>query len=156
MQSKLKDQKYNSSQAGFTLVEMLVVIAIIGILAGLVFVNLGGKAGEARVTAADFQIKQIETALKIYRTELGRYPTQAQGLSALVQQPTIEPVPKRYPIEPYLEGGVVPLDPWDSAYIYLTPGRQSEPYEIISYGNDGEPGGEGESADLSSSPKANL
>ena len=141
-------------QAGFTLVEMLVVIAIIGILAGLVFVNLGGKAGEARIAATSFQIKQIETALKIYRTEQGRYPTQAQGLSALVQKPTLEPVPARYPEEPYLEGGVVPQDPWGNPYSYLIPGRQNEPYEIISYGSDGEPGGDGEGADISSSPKA--
>lgn len=138
-------------QSGFTLIELLVVIAIITILAGVVTVSLVRKPGEARVAAAKLQIKELQTALNIYRTEQGRYPTQEQGLDALVGAPDREPIPKNYPRDGYLQSTRVPLDPWGGSFVYLAPGRAGESYEILCYGSDGEPGGEDDAADLSSS-----
>lgn len=136
---------------GFTLIEILIVVLIITILAGIVGVNVVRKPGEARVSAARMQIQQLKAAVQLYRAEQGLVPTQEQGLEALVSRPTIEPIPPRYPEGGYLDSRRVPLDPWNRPYIYLAPGRQGEPFEIISYGSDGEPGGTGEAADLSSS-----
>ncbi|MBU1692635.1 MAG: type II secretion system major pseudopilin GspG [Verrucomicrobia bacterium] len=137
--------------AGFTLIEILVVVLIITILAGIVGVNILHKPGEARVSAARMQLQQLKTAVQLYRAEQGRLPTQEQGLEALVTRPTREPVPQNYPDGGYLDSSKVPLDPWKHEYIYLVPGRRAEPFEIISYGGDGEPGGSGESVDLTSS-----
>ena len=137
--------------AGFTLVEILVVLVIITVLASVVTVSIVRKPGEARVAAARLQIKEIQTALQVYRTEQGRPPTQAQGLEALINKPATEPVPANYPAEGYLETRVFPKDPWNNDYIYLAPGRRGEPYEVISYGSDGEPGGEGDAVDFSTS-----
>jgi general secretion pathway protein G len=139
------------ARGGFTLIEILVVIMIITILASIVGVSVLRKPGEARVSAARMQIKQLQTAVQLYRTEQGNFPTQVQGLEALVKPPTSEPVPKKYPAEGYLDTRDVPKDPWGYDYIYLSPGRHTEPFEIVSYGSDGEPGGEGESNDISSS-----
>lgn len=144
-------KRYSSCSTGFTLVELLVVIAIIAILASVVTVSLVRKPGEARVAATKLQIRQLQTALNIYRTEQGRYPTQEQGLEALIRKPDREPIPRQYPAEGYLEGGRLPEDAWGNPFVYLSPGRAGEAYEIISYGSDGEPGGEGEAADISSS-----
>ncbi len=146
--SRTIPSKHNS---GFTLVELLVVIAIITILAGVVTVSLVHKPAEARVAAAKLQIKQLQTALNIYRTEQGRFPTQEQGLDALVRIPDREPIPRNYPRDGYLDGTRLPLDPWGNPFIYLTPGRAGESYEIISYGSDGEPGGNDDATDISSS-----
>lgn len=137
-------------EGGFTLIEILVVVAIIAVLAGLVAVNVLHKPGEARTAAARMQIKQVATAVRLYRTEQGALPTQAQGLEALVRPATLEPRPRNFPPDGYLEGRKVPEDPWGNAYIYLIPGRDGSSFEIISYGADGEPGGEEEAADLSS------
>lgn len=137
--------------SGFTLIELLVVIAIITILAGVVTVNLVRKPAEARVAAAKLQIKELQTALNIYRTEQGRYPTQEQGLEALVRTPDREPIPRNYPRDGYLQSAKLPLDPWGNPFIYLAPGRAGESYEILCYGSDGEPGGEDDAADISSS-----
>ena len=139
------------SKAGFTLMEILVVLIIITILATIVGVNVVRKPGEARTAAARVQIKSIQTALQMYRTEQGRLPTQEQGLKALCEKPTVAPIPEKYPDEPYLGSSKVPLDPWGHEYIYLCPGSKGEKYEIISYGSDGEQGGKGDAADLSSS-----
>ena len=136
-------------RSGFTLVEILVVIVIITILASIVTVNIVRKPGEARVAAAKMQLRQLQTALQVYRTEQGRLPAQEQGLDALVQKPTAGVIPESYPAEGYLESRQVPSDPWNHDFIYLVPGRQGEAYELISYGSDGEPGGEGDAADIS-------
>ena len=136
---------------GFTLIEILVVIVIITILAGIVTVNVVRKPAEARVAAAKLQIQQLKTALQFYRTEQGKYPTQSQGLEALVNKPTTDLAPANYPAEGYLDSPQVPKDPWGNEFIYLIPGRKGEPMEIISYGSDGEPDGENDAADLSSS-----
>ena len=134
---------------GFTFIELLVVIAILAILSGAVALNLAGRAGEARIARAKLDLQQLQTALDTYRTDQGRYPSQEQGLLALLEKPTREPIPPRYPSEPYLKSE--PVDPWGAPYVYLVPGRKGEHYEIISYGSDSEPGGEGDAADLSSS-----
>lgn len=140
-------------RAGFTLIEILVVLIIIMTLAGIVTVNVIRHQSESRVKAAQLQIRQFEDALRIYRIEQGRYPTQAQGLEALVRRSTREPIPQNYPEDGYLARNFVPLDPWGNEYIYVSPGRGGEPYEIISYGSDGEPGGTGEAADISSADR---
>lgn len=138
------------SRQGFTLIEILVVVMIIAILASIVSINVLRKPAEARVAAAQLQMKQLQTALQMYRTEQGRLPTQEQGLEALVRKPTSEPIPPKYPQEGYLEGRTMPKDPWGNDYIYLIPGRNGEVFEIITYGSDGEPEGENDAADLSS------
>lgn len=136
---------------GFTLIEILVVLVIIMSLAGIVGVNVIRHQAESRVKSAILQIGQLESALQTYFVEQGRYPTQAQGLEALVRRPTVDPVPPQYPEGGYLAKTRLPLDPWGNPYVYVAPGRNREPYEIISYGSDGEPGGAGHAADISSS-----
>ncbi len=142
--------QHQRKKQGFTFIELLVVVAIIAILTGAVALNLAGRTNEARIARAKLDIQQLQTALDTYRSDNGRYPTQAQGLQALYEKPVIEPLPTRYPAEPYLRGKE-PLDPWGATYIYMSPGRRGELFEIISYASDGEPGGEGDAADLSSS-----
>lgn len=138
-------------RSGFTLIEILVVVLIISILAGIVGLSVLRHPGEAKATAAKLQIKTIKSGLQLYRMEQNNYPTQEQGLNALCVKPSIPPVPEKYPAEGYLESSRLPKDPWGHDYIYLSPGRSQEPYEIISYGSDGEPGGTGDAADISSS-----
>jgi general secretion pathway protein G len=89
--------------------------------------------------------------VELFRAEQGQLPTQEQGLEALVRKPTLPPVPEKFPAEGYLNSPNLPPDPWKHPYIYLVPGRQNEPFEIISYGSDGEPGGQGDAADITSS-----
>lgn len=137
-------------RAGFTLIEILVVVLIIAILATIVSVNVLHKPAEARIAAAQMNLRAVKTALEMYHADNGVFPSQAQGLSALQVKPALDPVPRTYPEGGYLE---VPRDPWGEEFIYLTPGRKGEPFEIITYGSDGEPGGEGEAADLSSSTR---
>jgi len=136
---------------GFTFLEILIAMLIISILTGVVGLSLYQYVRRAKVEAARTQLKTFKTALEMYRADHGAVPTQAQGLEALCVKPTTPPVPEEYPPEGYLETRVVPNDPWGHAYIYLVPGRQGEPYEVISYGSDGEPGGTGDAADLSTS-----
>jgi len=138
-------------QDGFTLMELLVVILIITILGSVVGVKLAGKPHEARHAAAVAQVKSFETALKLYQMDNGGYPTQRQGLQALVRPATLDPKPRKFPPDGYLEKTECPLDPWKNPYVYLIPGSRGEPYEILSYGRDGNPGGEGEDADISTS-----
>ena len=138
-------------RAGFTLVEILVVIAIISLLAGVVLLNIAPQIGMGSQAAAKAQIQVLSSAATTYRMAHGRYPTQQQGLEALVRKPAQEPIPENYPDSGYLSGRTVPADPWKNPYIYLCPGRQNEPFEILSYGADGEPGGTGADADVSSS-----
>ena len=147
----MKDTSAERRRGGFTLLEVLVVLIIITVLASIVGVNVLRKPGEARVAAARVQLKQLAAALKMYYTEQGTYPTQEQGLEALVRKPESPPVPVKYPEGGYLDSLQVPRDPWGNEYIYLRPGRHGEPFEVLCYGSDGRPGGSGEATDLSSS-----
>jgi len=132
---------------GFTLVEVLVVIVILGILAALVVPRVLERPDEARVIAAKNDIAAINQALKLYRLDNGRYPTNEQGLSALVSRPSQSPVPTNWKPNGYLER--LPKDPWGNPYQYLNPGLHGE-IDIFSFGADGAPGGTGYDADIGS------
>lgn len=134
---------------GFTLIEIMAVVLIIGLLGGIVGAAIFGQVDRARVTTTRTQLKQIEAALDFYRMDNGRYPSTDQGLDALVHAPTIEPIPKNYRPEGYLSGGKVPNDPWDNPYQYLAPG-QNNPYQfdLWSLGADGAPGGSDTDSDI--------
>lgn len=136
--------------AGFTLVELLVAIAILSILVGIVAVNVLDQPSEAKVTAAKTQLRTLKMAVQMYKTDNGAVPTMNQGLDALVARPTQPPTPANYRTGGYLDSRRLPADPWNNPYIYLVPGTQGEAFEIITYGRDGQPGGEGDAADLSS------
>ncbi len=135
---------------GFTLIEVLVVLVIVMGLASIVTINVIRHQSESRVDTAKLQISVLEQALQSFYIDHGRYPTQAQGLQALVERPTISPVPRDFPAGGYLGRARVPDDPWGNPFIYLSPGRAGEPFEIISYGSDGQPGGTGTAAEISS------
>jgi len=132
-------------QRGFTLIELMVVLAIIGVLAALIVPNVLGRADEARVTAARTDVGNLMQALKLYRLDNQRYPSAEQGLQALVSRPTVEPLPLNW--KPYLEK--LPRDPWGRPYQYLNPGAHGE-VDVLSLGADGQPGGEGFNADVGS------
>ena len=134
---------------GFTLIELMVVIVILGILAGLIIPRIMGRPEEARRMKARIQIESIETALKLYKLDNGYYPSTDQGLEALVEAPTVGQLPRAWREGGYLEKGKVPKDPWGNEYVYLSPGVQGD-YDLSSYGPDGEPGGEGEDEDVNS------
>ena len=146
----MKHQMKGRRRQGFTLVEMLVVLAIIAGLVGVVTVNVVRHQAEARIKTAHLQLNQLRNAVRLYQMEQGRVPTEEQGLGALVARPTRPPIPDKYPAEGYLEGRRIPVDPWNHPFIYLSPGREQAPFEIICYGSDGEPGGEADAADISS------
>lgn len=142
--SKLKSAK-NRDDAGFTLIEIMVVIAIIGILATLIVPRIMGRPDEARATAAKHDIGTISQALKLYRLDIGRYPTSEQGLNALVVKPSADPVPQNWKAGGYLDS--LPKDPWGHPYQYANPGTKGE-IDIYSYGADNKPGGTGVDADI--------
>ncbi|MCX7634723.1 MAG: type II secretion system major pseudopilin GspG [Syntrophales bacterium] len=134
---------------GFTLIELMVVIVILGILAGLIIPRIMGRPDEARRAKARVQIESIATALKLYKLDNGNYPTTEQGLQALVEQPTTGPPAKGWRQGGYLEGKKVPKDPWGRDFVYLSPGTHGD-FDLSSYGADGEPGGEGKDKDINS------
>ena len=131
--------------AGFTLIELMVVLVIIGVLAALIVPNVLDRADDARVTAARTDVNNLMQALKLYRLDNQRYPTAEQGLQALVARPSAAPAPSNW--KPYLER--LPNDPWGRPYQYLNPGVKGE-IDVMSYGADGQPGGEGKNADIGS------
>jgi len=131
------------NSAGFTLLELLVVVVIIGMLAGYVGPKYFAQLGKSQITVAKAQIDGLEKALDQYRLDTGHYPTTEQGLAALVHQPGGE---TRW-AGPYLKKDV-PMDPWGNPYHYGAPGSDGRDIDIISYGKDGAPGGTGESADI--------
>ncbi len=134
---------------GFTLIELLVVILIITILGTVVGVNLADKPHEARHAAAMAQLQNFRQALKFYQMDNGAYPTQRQGLQALVAPTKLDPQLRKFPVDGYLERRELPLDPWGNPYVYLIPGTRGETYEVLSYGADGQPGGDGKASDIS-------
>lgn len=132
---------------GFTLIEIMVVVAILGILAALVVPKIMGRPDEARIVAAKQDIAAIRQALNLYRLDNLRYPTTEQGLQALVEKPTAGPIPANWKAGGYLER--LPKDPWGASYQYLNPGVRGE-VDIFSLGADGATGGEGNDADIGS------
>ncbi|MGA0332490.1 MAG: type II secretion system major pseudopilin GspG [Kiritimatiellia bacterium] len=134
---------------GFSLIEVLVALVIIAIMGSVVALNLVGTTEDAKIKSTQAEIQTLATALTLYKAQQGFLPSQQQGLEALVRAPTSAPVPPRYPQGGYLQSVEVPLDAWDRPYIYLSPGRENQPFEIISYGADGMEGGSGADADLS-------
>jgi general secretion pathway protein G len=132
---------------GFTLIEIMVVIVILGILAMYVAPKLMGRPEEAKQVRAKMDIAALETALKLYKLDSGIYPGTEQSLQALVQRPESGVIPKKWRQGGYLEKGKVPKDPWGNDYIYLSPGLKGD-LDIISYGADGVPGGENENKDI--------
>jgi general secretion pathway protein G len=130
---------------GFTLIEIMVVLVIIGVLAALIVPNVLDRADDARVTAARTDINNLMQSLKLYKLDNQRFPTAEQGLDALLRKPTASPVPPNW--KPYVEK--LPADPWGRPYQFLNPGVKGE-IDVFSYGADGQPGGEGKNADLGS------
>jgi general secretion pathway protein G len=141
-----------SVRAGFTLLEMLVVLVVLGLLAGLIGPQLFGRVGEAKTTTARTQMELIGVALDSYRLDNGNYPVTAQGLDALNTRPGRPPAPLNWR-GPYLRKAV-PMDPWGRPYVYAAPARGGEGYELRSLGRDGAEGGSGEDADLGGPPAA--
>jgi general secretion pathway protein G len=140
-------QKLRYDNRGFTLIELMVVIIILGILAMYVAPKIMSRPGEARQVKARLDIQNIENALKLYKLDNGIYPTTEQGLLALVEQPETGTIPKKWKSGGYLEKGRVPKDPWGNEFVYLSPGLKGD-FDIISYGLDGVPGGEEENKDV--------
>lgn len=132
-------------QAGFTLIELMVVLVIIGVLAALIVPNVLDRADDARVTAARTDVSNLMQALKLYKLDNQRYPSADQGLQALVARPTAGVAPPNW--KPYLEK--LPNDPWGRPYQYLNPGVKGE-IDVMSFGADGQSGGEGKDADVGS------
>jgi len=133
------------AQAGFTLVEMLVVITIIGLIMALVAPRVLNYLSESKAKAAKIQIESFGSALDLFYLDAGRYPTSSEGLGALVQRPGTIPSWNG----PYLKGGNVPADPWGNPYVYRAPGEHGA-YDIVSYGSDGTEGGTGTAGDITS------
>jgi general secretion pathway protein G len=132
-------------QSGFTLIELMVVLAIIGVLAAMIVPNVLGRADDARITAARTDVGNLMQALKLYKLDNQRFPSSTQGLNALILKPTTEPLPGNW--KPYLDK--LPNDPWGRPYQYMNPGIKGE-VDVLSFGADGQAGGEGNNADVGS------
>lgn len=143
-------KKLNPLNRGFTLIEMLVVLVIIGMLAALVGPKLFGRVDSSKVKTAEVQMKMFKGSLETFRLDVGRFPTQAEGLLVLNQPPTDERVRARWR-GPYLDQDV-PLDPWGNPYLYTLPGTNGQPFALYSLGGDGKRGGEGTDADIGALP----
>ncbi len=145
--TKWKKRRYpaRTGERGFTLVEILVVITIIGLIMGLVGPQVLRYLTESKSKAAKIQIESFSSALDLFYLDTGRYPTSSEGLPALVQRPGSIVAWNG----PYLKGGIVPADPWGAAYVYRSPGQHGA-YDLVSYGADGQEGGTGSAADITS------
>jgi len=143
MKSRTKQQI--TLRLGFTLIELMIVVVILGLLAATIMPKILSKPDKARVAKAKFDMRQIMTALQLFKTDNGRFPTTSEGLQALVSNPggLID-----YDPDAYLDK--VPLDPWKNNYVYISPGVNSKDFDILSYGKDGESGGTGYDADIES------
>ncbi|MBN1663828.1 MAG: type II secretion system major pseudopilin GspG [Deltaproteobacteria bacterium] len=139
--------KRKANERGFTLIELMVVIVILGILAGLIVPRIMGRPDEARQAKARIQIESMSTALKLYRLDNGAYPTTEQGLQALVEAPAVGRLAKNWRQGGYLESSKVPKDPWNRDFVYICPGTHGE-FDLSSLGADGEAGGEGKDKDI--------
>jgi general secretion pathway protein G len=135
------------SVSGFTLIELMVVIIILGILAGLIIPRIMEDPEKAKVVKAKLQIESFSAAIKRYKLDTGDYPSTDQGLQALVEKPSVGKIPTRYPEKGYLSK--IPKDPWGNDYLYVCPGEHGD-FDIIAYGADGKEGGEGNDVDVRS------
>ena len=141
---------FMKKQKGFTLIEIMVVIIILGLLAGLVLPKFLGQEEKAKKEVAKTQIRSLESALDAYKLDNGFYPTTDQGLDALIKKPEVGRIPEKWREGGYLKPARIPKDPWNTDYVYISPGNENREYEIISYGPDKEPGGDGKNADIQS------
>lgn len=141
------DKQKRNGMTGFTLIELMVVIIILGVLAGLIIPRVMGRPDEARQAKATMQIGALESALKLYKLDNGNYPTTEQGLKALVEAPTSGKLPRNWRAGGYLEKGKVPKDPWGKEYVYISPGSHGD-FDLTSFGADGEAGGKGADHDI--------
>ena len=139
-------QLRQQTQKGFTLIEIMIVIVIIGVLATLVIPNVMSRPDEARVVSARHDVATLVQALKLYKLDNGRYPTTEQGLNALVKKPTAEPVPRNWKLGGYLDK--LPQDPWGSPYQYNNPGTHNNEIDVFSFGADGKLGGTGNDEEI--------
>ena len=140
----MKDNRNRLHKKGFTLIELMIVVVILGLLATIVMPRILDRPEQARRMKAKVDIRNIESALGLFKTDTGRFPTTSEGLEVLVSDPGI----KGYNSDGYLDK--VPLDPWGNKYIYLSPGVHSKDYDLESYGKDGENGGTDNNADIES------
>ncbi|UZD64089.1 type II secretion system major pseudopilin GspG [Marinobacter sp. AN1] len=134
------------NQRGFTLIEIMVVMVILGLLVAVVAPNIMGRSDQAKVTIAKTQMNNIANALDMYRLDNSHYPSTQQGLEALVSRPSGSPEPRNWNPEGYLKS--VPEDPWGNRYEYQSPGAEGA-YDLYSFGSDGQQGGDGDEADIS-------
>lgn len=134
---------------GLTLLELIIVVFILSLLVAIVAPAIIGRVDDARITEAEVQIKNFETALRLFRIDNGFYPDTRQGLRALVEKPTEGRIPQNWRDDGYLDARKIPLDPWGNPYIYISPGVHGR-FDIVSYGADGRSGGEGIDADIKS------
>lgn len=141
--------KYIKQTRGFTLIELMVVIVILGILAGLIVPRIMGRPEEAKQLKAKLTIESLETSLRLYKLDIGAYPTTEEGLAALITSPGSGNAANSWREGGYIEKGKVPKDPWGQDFVYLSPGVHGD-YDIISYGSDGVPGGDGKDKDINS------
>lgn len=142
--------RFTRSNAGFTLIELMVVIIILGLLAAIVMPRIVGETDKARYGAAQAQMRILEDALKRYKLDNGVFPTTEQGLEALVRKPSVGIIPRNWPEGGYLDKQEVPLDPWGNRYVYISPGQFSPDFDLKSFGADGLEGGDGYNADIES------
>ena len=136
-----------NNNKGFTLLEIIVVVFILSLLAAIVAPKIIGRTDDARIAEAKVQIKNLETALKLFKIDNGFYPSTEQGLASLAEKPAVGQIPQKYREGGYLEQRRIPADPWGNPYIYISPGLYGD-FDIISYGADGKEGGEGKDADI--------
>jgi len=142
-------QKHFIPIRGFTLLELIIVVFILSLLATIVAPRIIGRTDDARMAEAKVQIKNFETALKLFKMDNGFYPDTQQGLESLAEIPVTGRIPKNYRSGGYLEQKKIPPDPWGNPYVYISPGMQGD-FDIMSYGADEKEGGEGKDADIKS------
>jgi general secretion pathway protein G len=148
-QHRHRRRSLQHGSGGFTLIEIMAVVLIIGLLTGVVGYQIFQQVDKGKITAAATQINSLEGVLELYRMDNGRFPTTEQGLRALVVPPTSDPVPRNYPAGGYVRRGKVPMDPWANPYLYEAPGQHNaHAFDLWSHGADGAPGGDGIDADI--------